>query len=170
MRVTHVLRGQAPWLNTLNIRELLKYKWGRSATQQSIRLASTNKAPNNMELTTFLPWTVTGWEWPKENVKHRLRNSAGQKWFWKGFLWRRGEGGEKGKGGKGEEEVLTCHYLIGIFVIFWSKAYASRTNFLWYLHHDCFSLNACQRSLIVAQPIRNLWTSADKEKNKSGFL
>ena len=125
---------------------------------QSIRLASTNKVPNNMELTTFLPWTVTGWEWPKENVKHRLRNSAGQKWFWKGFLWRRGEGGEKGKGGgKGEEEVLTCHYLIGIliFVIFWSKAYASRTNFLWYLHHGCFSLNACQRSLIVAQPIRN---------------
>ena len=30
------------------------------------------------------------------------------------------EKGEKraGGGGKGEEEVLTCHYLIGIFVIF----------------------------------------------------
>ena len=67
---------------------------------KTIRLASTNKVPNNMELTTFLPWTVTGWEWPKENVKHRLRNSAGQKWFWKGFLWRRGEEGEKGEGGR----------------------------------------------------------------------
>ena len=71
---------------------------------QSIRLASTNKVLNNMELTTFLPWTVTGWEWPKENVKHRLRNSAGQKWFWKGFLWRGGEEGEKGKGGERERK------------------------------------------------------------------
>ena len=141
---------------------------------KTIRLASTNKVPNNMELTTLLPWTVTGWEWPKENEKHRLRNSAGQKWFWKGFLWRGGEGGEKGEGGRERKKfqrVTTwLAYLYLYIFIFWSKAYASRTNFLWYLHHGRFSLNACQRSLIVAQPIRNLWTSADKEMNKSGFL
>ena len=111
----------------------------------TIRLASTNKVPNNMELTTFFPWTVTGWEWPKENVKHRLRNSARQKWFSKSFLWRGGEGEKRARGGEGEEEVSMCHYLIGIIVIFWSKAYANRTYFIWYQHHDCFSLNACQR-------------------------
>ena len=31
---------------------------------------------------------------------------------------KRARGGGGGGGGKGEEEVLTCHYLIGIFVIF----------------------------------------------------